>query len=272
MVPALEHLQKALAAKSKEFAKIIKIGRTHLQDATPVTLGQEFSGYARPDQERHRAGEELPAASARHSAGRHRGRHRPQCREGLRQGVRVRSFRRWPACKFVAAENKFEGMAAHDAFAEISGAYNVLAASLMKIANDIRLLGSGPRSGLAEINLPENEPGSSIMPGKVNPTQAEAMTMVAAQIMGNNVAVTVACSQRPSGAQRLQAGDHPQRAAIRPADRRCVDELHRHCVVGITAEPAAASSSRWNNRLMLVTALNTHIGYDNAGKVREEGA
>ena len=193
IVPALDHLAGALEKKARDFAKIIKIGRTHLQDATPVTLGQEFSAYAA--QMRFGIDRIMATAPRLLSV--------PQGGTAVGTGLNAaKGFDKAFAAelakltgqKYKSAVNKFEGMAAHDVFVEISGVYNVIACSLMKIANDIRLLGSGPRSGLAEINLPENEPGSSIMPGKVNPTQAEAMTMVCAQIMGNNVAVTVSGS------------------------------------------------------------------------------
>ncbi|HEY4164274.1 MAG TPA: class II fumarate hydratase [Dongiaceae bacterium] len=268
VVPALAHLQEALAAKSKEFAKIIKIGRTHLQDATPVTLGQEFSGYAA----QVKSGIERVKNCLPHLLS------IPQGGTAVGTGLNAakgfdKSFAnelsKLTGFKFVAAANKFEGMAAHDAFSEISGAYNTIAASLMKIANDIRLLGSGPRSGLAEINLPENEPGSSIMPGKVNPTQAEAMTMVAAQVMGNNVAVTVACSNghlelnvfKPVIIHNvLQSG-----TLIADACNSFTD----NCVVGITPNLPRIQQSL-EQSLMLVTALNTHIGYDNAAKVAKK--
>jgi fumarate hydratase class II len=268
VVPALEHLQKALAAKAKEFAKIIKIGRTHLQDATPVTLGQEFSGYAAQIKNGiARVKNCLPHLLSIPQGGTAVGTGL-NAAKGFDKGF-ASELSALTGVKFVAAENKFEGMAAHDAFAEISGAYNVLAASLMKIANDIRLLGSGPRSGLAEINLPENEPGSSIMPGKVNPTQAEAMTMVAAQIMGNNVAVTVACSNghlelnvfKPVIIHNvLQSGQLIADACMSFTD---------NCVTGITPNLARIKQSL-EQSLMLVTALNTHIGYDNAGKVAKK--
>src|SRR6201991_2660785 len=189
-LPAFDHLAAALEKKSKEFTKVIKIGRTHLQDATPVTLGQEFSGYAaqiRLGIDRVKA--TLPRLQALAQGGTAVGTGLNSAK-GFDKAV-CAELKKLTSLPFTPAANKFEALAAHDAMVEISGAYNVLAASLMKIANDIRLLGSGPRSGLAEISLPENEPGSSIMPGKVNPTQCEAMTMVCAQIMGNHVTVTV---------------------------------------------------------------------------------
>ena len=171
---------------------------------------------------------------------------------------------------FVTAPNKFEALAAHDAMVELHGALNVLAASLMKIANDIRLLGSGPRCGFGELKLPENEPGSSIMPGKVNPTQSEALTMVCCQVMGNNVVGDRGCQQRPPRAQRLQAGDHPQRAAVDPAARRRLPQLHRQLRGRASRPTATGSPGCCNESLMLVTALNPKIGYDNAAKVAKK--
>src|SRR4030095_7489462 len=194
VVPALKHLQQALAAKAAAFADIIKIGRTHLQDATPVTLGQEFSGYAAQMQLGVARVEAClpriwPLAQGGTAVGTGLNAHPGFALEFASQVARLTGL------PFVSAGNKLEALASHDAIIELSGAYNVLAASLLKIANDIRLLGSGPRSGLGEVHLPENEPGSSIMPGKVNPTQAEALTMVATQVMGNHVTVTIAGSQ-----------------------------------------------------------------------------
>ncbi|WP_374367588.1 class II fumarate hydratase [Dongia sp.] len=268
VIPALDHLAAALEKKAREFAKIIKIGRTHLQDATPVTLGQEFSAYAM----QIRLGIERVQATAPRLLT------VPQGGTAVGTGLNAakgfdkafaKELAKLTDQPYRTAENKFEGMAAHDAFVEISGAYNVIACSLMKIANDIRLLGSGPRSGLAEINLPENEPGSSIMPGKVNPTQAEAMTMVCAQIMGNHVAVTVSGSNghlelnvfKPVIIHNvLQSGQLIADAAMSFTD---------NCVVGITPNLPKIKQSL-EQSLMLVTALNTHIGYDNAAKVAKK--
>jgi fumarate hydratase class II len=268
VLPALDHLAKALEAKAKEFAKIIKIGRTHLQDATPVTLGQEFGGYA----QQIRNGIDRVKATF------------PRLHQVAQGGTAVgtglnaakgfdkafvEELKKLTGLPFASAKNKFEGLAAHDALVELSGAYNVLATSLMKIANDIRLLGSGPRSGIGEIHLPENEPGSSIMPGKVNPTQAEALTMVACQVMGNNVAVTVAGSNghlelnvfKPVIIHNvLQSGQ-----LIADACRSFAD----NCVIGITANKARIQQ-QLEQSLMLVTALNPHIGYDNAAKVAKK--
>lgn len=190
LIPALQSLRNALQSKSEEFQNIIKIGRTHLQDATPLTLGQEFSGYvAQLDRGLERVKATLPHL-------------RLLAQGGTAVGTGLNTFKgfdemvasevtRMTGIEFTTAPNKFEALAAHDAIVEASGALNTLACSLFKIAQDIRYLGSGPRSGLGELLLPENEPGSSIMPGKVNPTQAEAMTMVCAQVMGNHTAVTV---------------------------------------------------------------------------------
>jgi fumarate hydratase class II len=268
VLPALDHLARALEAKSREFAKVVKIGRTHLQDATPVTLGQEFGGYAQ---------------QIRNGMARVKG-CLPRLFQVAQGGTAVGTglnaakgfdkafageLKKLTGLPFVPARNKFEGLAAHDALVELSGAYNVLACSLMKIANDIRLLGSGPRSGIGEIHLPENEPGSSIMPGKVNPTQAEALTMVACQVMGNNVAVTVAGSNghlelnvfKPVIIHNLlQSGQ-----LIADACRSFAD----NCVVGITANKARIKQ-QLDQSLMLVTALNPHIGYDNAAKIAKK--
>ncbi|MEC7154129.1 MAG: class II fumarate hydratase, partial [Pseudomonadota bacterium] len=194
LVPALEHLHAALSDKAHAWADIVKIGRTHLQDATPLTLGQEFSGYTTQIKyalERIRTS--LPRLLALAQGGTAVGtglNAKPGFAEAF--AAEVAGF---TGLEFVTAENKFEALAAHDAFVEMSGMLNTVAASLNKIANDIRLLGSGPRSGLGELSLPENEPGSSIMPGKVNPTQSEALTMVCAQVMGNHTTISVAGAQ-----------------------------------------------------------------------------
>ncbi|QEX15892.1 fumarate hydratase class II [Hypericibacter terrae] len=268
VLPALDHLAGALEAKSKEFAKIIKIGRTHLQDATPVTLGQEFGGYAqqvRNGIDRVKAC--LPRVYQVAQGGTAVGTGL-NAAKGFDKAF-VEELKKLTGLPFTSAKNKFEALAAHDALVELSGAYNVLACSLMKIANDMRLLGSGPRSGIGEIHLPENEPGSSIMPGKVNPTQAEALTMVACQVMGNNVAITVAGSNghlelnvfKPVIIHNLlQSGQ-----LIADACRSFAD----NCVVGITANKARIQQ-QLEQSLMLVTALNPHIGYDNAAKVAKK--
>jgi fumarate hydratase, class II len=268
VLPALDHLAGALEAKAKAFARIIKIGRTHLQDATPVTLGQEFGGYAQ--QVRNgidRVKGCLPRLYQVAQGGTAVGTGL-NAAKGFDKAF-VEELKKLTKLPFAPAKNKFEGLAAHDALVELSGAYNVLACSLMKVANDIRLLGSGPRSGIGEVHLPENEPGSSIMPGKVNPTQAEALTMVACQVMGNNVAITVAGSNghlelnvfKPVIIHNLlQSGQ-----LIADACRSFAD----NCVVGITPNKARIQQ-QLEQSLMLVTALNPHIGYDNAAKVAKK--
>ena len=204
LMPALAHLQDALEKKTKEFASIVKIGRTHLQDATPLTLGQEFSGYAAQVKNglarlRLALKQLYPLAQGGTAVGTGLNA-KPEFARLFAQ--RVAELTRLP---FVSAPNKFEALASHGAYAFAHGAINALATDLFKIANDIRLLGSGPRSGFGELILPENEPGSSIMPGKVNPTQSEALTMVCCQIFGNNTTITVGRLARPFRAQRLQA-------------------------------------------------------------------
>lgn len=265
LLPALFSLEKALNEKTNQFAGIIKIGRTHLQDATPLTLGQEFSGYGhqvRMGIERIRGAlpRLYPLAQGGTAVG--TGLNAPQ---GFaeRFAIEVAALTGLP---FVTAPNKFEALAAHDALVELSGVYNVLAVSLMKIANDIRLLASGPRCGIGELILPANEPGSSIMPGKVNPTQAEAMTMVAAQVMGNHVAVTVAGSQ---GHFELNVFKPVIIYNLLQSGRLLADactSFSGHCVQGIEADRARIDMLM-NQSLMLVTALNPHIGYDNAAKI-----
>jgi fumarate hydratase class II len=268
VLPALGHLHKALEKKSKEFAKIIKIGRTHLQDATPVTLGQEFSGYAAQVKlglDRIKA--TLPRLYALAQGGTAVGTGL-NAAKGFDKAF-CAELKKLTGLPFAPAANKFEALAAHDAMVEISGAYNVLAASLMKVANDIRLLGSGPRSGLAEINLPENEPGSSIMPGKVNPTQCEAMTMVCAQIMGNNVTVTIGGA---TGHLELNVFKPVIIYNVLQSGRLLADAANSftdNCIIGITPNLPRIKHSL-EQSLMLVTALNTHIGYDNAAKIAKK--
>jgi fumarate hydratase class II len=268
VIPALKHLQQALAAKAAAFADIIKIGRTHLQDATPVTLGQEFSGYAAQVQLGIARVEAClpriwPLAQGGTAVGTGLNAKIGFAEEFASQVARLTGL------PFVTAANKFEALATHDAIIELSGAYNVLAASLLKIANDIRLLGSGPRSGLGEVQLPENEPGSSIMPGKVNPTQAEALTMVATQVMGNHVTVTVAGSQ---GHFELNVFKPVMIYDLLQSGRLIADacvSFTDNCVVGI--EPNRARIKQLlEGSLMLVTALNPHIGYDKAAKVAKK--
>ena len=268
LLPALEHLRQALQAKSEAFADIIKIGRTHLQDATPLTLGNEFSGYVQQITygiERVKA--TLPRLAELAQGGTAVGtglNAAPGFAEAF--AAEVAGITGLP---FVTAPNKFEALAAHDALVEVSGALNVLAVSCMKIANDIRLLGSGPRCGLGELALPENEPGSSIMPGKVNPTQCEAMTMLCAQVMGNHMAVTVAGS---NGHFELNVFKpvmiHNVLQSIRLLGDGAVS-FTDNCVAGLEAN-AERIDSLLHESLMLVTALNPKIGYDNAAKVAKK--
>jgi fumarate hydratase class II len=268
LIPALEELHAALSAKATEFMPIVKIGRTHLQDATPVTLGQEFSGYAQQIKygiERVKA--TLPRLLELAQGGTAVGTG-INCKVGFDK-IFAEHVAKITGLPFVTAPNKFEALAAHDAMVEISGALNVLAVSLMKIANDTRLLGSGPRCGIGEINLPENEPGSSIMPGKVNPTQAEAMTMVCAQVMGNHTTVSVAGS---NGHFELNVFKpvivYNVLQSIRLLSDAC-ESFTRNCVVGITAN-IDRIEKLLHESLMLVTALNPHIGYDNAAKIAKK--
>ena len=268
LLPALHHLHKTLNVKAEAFADIIKIGRTHTQDATPLSLGQEFSGYAQQIANGIRRVEAvLPAMYELAQGGTAVG-------TGLnsRKGFAV-AFAEQVAditgLPFVTAPNKFEALAAHDAIIEASGALNVLAASVMKIANDIRFLGSGPRSGLGELILPENEPGSSIMPGKVNPTQCEALTMVAAQVMGNHTAITVAGS---NGHFELNVFKpvmiYNLLQSISLLTDGCIS-FTDNCLAGIRANEARIAQLM-EQSLMLVTALNPHIGYDNAAKLAKK--
>jgi fumarate hydratase class II len=268
LLPALRKLQAALATKAASFASIVKIGRTHLQDATPLTLGQEFGAYAR----------QVELGIARVEATLPHLLMLAQGGTAVGTGLNARSgfaeafateVARITALPFIANPNKFEALASHDALVEASGALNVLAVSLTKIANDIRLLGSGPRCGLGEIHLPENEPGSSIMPGKVNPTQAEAMTMVCAQVMGNHVTVTVAGAQ---GHFELNVFKPVIIYNVLQSIRLLADAAEsftENCVVGIEANRARIDELL-HNSLMLVTALNPKIGYDKAAEVAKK--
>ncbi|MFG3595421.1 class II fumarate hydratase [Bradyrhizobium sp. RDI18] len=265
LIPALDELHRELRKKEKAFAKIVKIGRTHTQDATPLTLGQEFSGYAAQVESgiaRLRAAvkELFPLAQGGTAVG-----------TGLNSKPKfAKLFARHVAkitrLPFTSAPNKFEALACNDAYVLVHGAINSMATGLFKIANDIRLLGSGPRSGLGELILPENEPGSSIMPGKVNPTQCEAMTMVCCQVFGNQTAVTVAGSQ-----------GHFELNVYKPVLAYCMihsiqllsdaaRSFTEHCVVGIRADEKRIRELM-ERSLMLVTALAPKIGYDDAAKV-----
>ncbi|MCB1532509.1 MAG: class II fumarate hydratase [Alphaproteobacteria bacterium] len=268
LLPALENLHDALDKKAKAFDTIVKNGRTHLQDATPLTLGQEFSGYVA--QVAYGIKRVKTALQWLY----------PLAQGGTAVGTGINSKKGFDAkfaakvaeltgLPFTTAENKFEALAAHDAVVDASGALNVLAASLMKIANDLRLLGSGPRSGIGEIILPANEPGSSIMPGKVNPTQCEALTMVCAQVMGNHVAITVSGS---NGHFELNVFKPVMIYNLLQSVRLLADGCRSftdNCVVGIEANEKRITQLM-ENSLMLVTALNRHIGYDNAAKIAKK--
>jgi len=268
LLPGLRALHEALDAKAVEFADIIKIGRTHTQDATPLTLGQEFSGYAQQLENSIRRVESAVPAMCQLALG------------GTAVGTGLNTTEGYDVeiaamiadetgLPFVTAPNKFEALAAHDAIVEASGALNTVACSLMKVANDLRFLGSGPRSGLGEISLPENEPGSSIMPGKVNPTQCEAMTMVCAQVMGNNVAITMGGA---TGHFELNVFKPVMIANLLNSARIVGDAsqcFRNNCVEGISAN-LENIAQLMGASLMLVTALNPHIGYDKASQVAKK--
>ena len=264
-LPAVKRLQKTLAAKAEAFADVVKIGRTHLMDATPLTLGQEFSAYAAQLAYGIRALENtLPNLAELALGGTAVG-------TGLNTpkgyDVQVASYiAKFTGLPFVTAPNKFEALATHDAIVETHGALKQLAVSLYKIANDIRLLASGPRSGIGEILIPENEPGSSIIPGKVNPTQCEALTMVCAQVLGNDVAISFSGTQgqfQLNVFKPVMAANFLQSAQLL-ADA-CIS-FDEHCAAGI--EPNLPRiKQQLDNSLMLVTALNTKIGYENAAKI-----
>lgn len=268
LIPMVTKLRNALAVKSEEFKDIIKIGRTHLMDAVPLTLGQEFSGYVQQlTYGLERINGCLPRLSELALGGTAVG-------TGLNTHkdfaeVSARKISEITGIKFSSAKNKFEALAAHDAIVETSGVLKTLAASLMKIANDVRWLGSGPRCGIGELNLPENEPGSSIMPGKVNPTQSEAMTMVCVQVLGNDAAIGFAGA---SGNFELNVFKPVMifnlLQSIKLLSDAC-DSFTENCVVGIVANQNNIKK-HLENSLMLVTSLNPHIGYDNAAKVAKK--
>ena len=268
LIPSLKKLLKSLAQKSKDFDSIVKLGRTHLQDATPLSLGQEFSGYASAIN--HNI-ERLEASLC-------------QCYElamgGTAVGTGINSYEGFAesvaeniasitGLPFKSASNKFEAVATQDSIVELSGSLKTLAASLFKIANDIRWLASGPRSGIGEIIIPSNEPGSSIMPGKVNPTQCEAMTMVCTQVMGNDLTISIAGASgnfelnvfRPVIAYNIIQ-------SIRLLNDAC-DSFRKNCIDGITPNKDRIKSNLYDS-LMLVTALNPHIGYDKAAEVAKK--
>ncbi|PCJ60353.1 MAG: fumarate hydratase, class II [Rhodospirillaceae bacterium] len=268
LLPALENLRHALDEKARRFAKLTKIGRTHLQDATPLTLGQEFSGYVTQvaygiTRVKATLPHLLQLAQGGTAVGTGLNTKRGFAKAFARNVAKITGIR------FVTAPNKFEALAAHDAIVETSGALNTLAVSLMKIANDVRLLGSGPRCGIGELALPANEPGSSIMPGKVNPTQAEALTMVAVQVMGNHTAISIAGA---SGHFELNVFKPVMIYNLLQSIRLLADSsasFTKNCVIGIEANEARIAQLL-HESLMLVTALNPHIGYDNAAKVAKK--
>ena len=264
-IPGVEKLRDTLNAKAEKYMNVVKIGRTHLMDATPLTVGQEFSGYVSQLDHALRALRntlehlsELALGGTAVGTG-------INTPKGYTEMVakKIAEFTKLP---FITAANKFEALAAHDAVVETHGALKQMAVSLMKIGNDIRLLASGPRCGIGELDIPANEPGSSIMPGKINPTQAEALTMVCAQVVGNDVAVTTGGMNghfelnvfKPMMAQNLLE-------SARLIGDACVS-FNDNCAVGIVPNEANIKQNL-NNSLMLVTALNTHIGYDKASKI-----
>lgn len=264
-IPSVEKLYKTLKKKSEDFKNVVKIGRTHLMDATPLTLGQEFSGYASQLEHGLRALKNTLAHLSELALG------------GTAVGTGINTpkgydvvvakyIAEFTGLPFITAENKFEALAAHDAMVETHGALKQIAVSLNKIANDIRMMASGPRSGIGEILIPANEPGSSIMPGKVNPTQCEAVTMVAAQVMGNDVAIAVGATQghyELNVFKPLICANFLQSARL--LGDACIS-FEEHCVAGI--EPNEARIKELvNNSLMLVTALNTKIGYYKAAEI-----
>lgn len=264
-IPGIQKLRDTLAKKSADFKDVVKIGRTHLMDATPLTLGQEFSGYvSQLDHGLKALNNTLDHLSEIALGGTAVGTgiNTP---EGYSELV-AEKIAEFTGLPFRTAENKFEALAAHDALVETHGALKQVAVSLMKIANDIRLLASGPRAGIGEIIIPANEPGSSIMPGKVNPTQAEAITMVASRVMGNDTTVSIGGS---NGHYELNVFKPVMAHAVLESARLIGDacvSFNDHCAIGI--EPNAEAIKRHlNNSLMLVTALNTKIGYEKAAKI-----
>lgn len=268
LIPMVTKLRGTLAQKSEEFKNIIKIGRTHLMDATPLTLGQEFSAYAQQlTNGLRRINNCLPSlyelALGGTAVGTGLNTH-PEFAE--KSAAQIAKLTNLP---FLSAPNKFESLAAHDAIVEASGVMKTLACSLMKIANDVRWLGSGPRCGIGEITIPANEPGSSIMPGKVNPTQSEAMTMVAAQVIGNDTTINVGGS---SGNFELNVFKPVMIFNLLQSIRLLADScesFNDNCAVGIEANKVNIEKNL-KNSLMLVTALNPHIGYDKAAKIAKK--
>ncbi len=265
LIPALEYIHAALNKKAEEWNDIIKIGRTHMQDATPLTLGQEFSGYTHQIANGiKRVKDVLPRMYQLAQGGTAVGTGL-NTKKGFDIAV-AEEISTITSLPFVTAENKFEALAAHDALVETSGALNVLAVSLMKIANDIRLLGSGPRCGLGELLLPENEPGSSIMPGKVNPTQAEALTMLCTQVMGNHTTVTIAGSQ---GHLELNVYKPVMAYNVLQSIRLLADgacSFTDRCIAGMVPNKEKINKLM-HESLMLVTSLAPVIGYDKAAAI-----
>ena len=264
-LPGLRHLREVLSQKQAEFKDIVKTGRTHFMDATPLTLGQEFSGYVQQLDNGIRAVENALVMVAELALGGTAVGTGLNTPAGYAEKV-ASKMAELTGLPFVSAPNKFEALAAHDAMVELSGALKRVAVSLMKIGNDIRMLSSGPRSGIGEIVIPDNEPGSSIMPGKVNPTQPEALTMVAAQVMGNDVAVGIGGA---TGHFELNVFKPMIAANVLQSARligdACVSFADK-CAVGIQANRPVIQK-HLENSLMLVTALNPHIGYDKAAKI-----
>ncbi|KAL7549352.1 hypothetical protein ACHAWF_012624 [Thalassiosira exigua] len=264
-LPGLKVLLDALESKSREFESVVKIGRTHCQDATPLTLGQEFSGYAQQVKYGIQRIEASLNSLHRLALGGTAVGTGLNTTEGYAAAI-AEKIAQHTGLPFTSAPNLFEALAAHDSLVEVSGAFNVLAASLNKIANDVRMLGSGPRCGLAELSLPPNEPGSSIMPGKVNPTQCEALTMACAQAMGNHVAITIGGAQ---GQFELNVFKPVMVANLLDSARLLGDaskSFAERCVMGITPNRKRVHELL-HGSLMLVTALNPHIGYDKASKI-----
>ena len=267
VIPGLQVLKDTFKKKARDFKDIVKIGRTHFMDATPLTLGQEFSGYRRQLEMSILAIENAMIGAQEIALG------------GTAVGTGLNTpkgydvmvadkISREMAMPFRTAENKFEALAAHDAMVELHGALKRAAVSCMKIGNDIRMLSSGPRSGIGEITIPSNEPGSSIMPGKVNPTQCEALTMVCAQVMGNDVAVTIGGSNGHFELNVYKPLIAANFKSARILGQACLS-FNDNCVLGI--EPNLAEiKNKLDNSLMLVTALNTHIGYDKAAKIAKK--
>jgi fumarate hydratase class II len=264
-LPGLEALRDTFNSKAEDFKSIVKIGRTHFMDATPLTLGQEFSGYAQQLTNGSKALKnalEIVRALALGGTAVGTGLNTPKGYDVL-VAQKIAELTGFP---FITAPNKFEAIAAHDAMVEVSGALKRCAVSLMKIGNDIRMLSSGPRSGIGEIIIPENEPGSSIMPGKVNPTQSEALTMVCAQVIGNDVTVSIGGS---SGHFELNVFKPLIIANVLQSARLLGDactSFNTNCAIGIQPN-IPLLKQHLENSLMLVTALNTHIGYENAAKI-----